>query len=286
MASLRPVRGLPAPPRFSAGSSRRRRALLPDPRAALARVAARFEALGLTPCVAFEYEFYLVQAALGPDGAPLPPLDPATGRPQTETHVFSLDGLEEHKAFLAALEGFARVQGLPLKGAVAEYAPGQYEVNLGHVADPLRAADHGFVFKRAVKAAARQAGLAASFMAKPFPDQSGSGLHLHVSLLDRDGRNVFAQEDGDTRLRHAIGGLRATMAEAMLVFAPNANSYRRFRTRSYVPMAPTWGHNNRTVALRIPRGPPRRFASSTASPAPTPIPISSSRPCWPASITD
>lgn len=256
MASLRPVPWIAGTAEVLGGLVEDDGApFFPDPRAALARVAARFESLGLTPCVAFEYEFYLVQAALGPDGAPLPPLDPATGRSQTETHVFSLDGLEEHKAFLDALEGFARVQGLPLKGAVAEYAPGQYEVNLGHVADPLRAADHGFVFKRAVKAAARQAGLAASFMAKPFPDQSGSGLHLHVSLLDRDGRNVFAQEDGDTRLRHAIGGLRATMAEAMLVFAPNANSYRRFRTRSYVPMAPTWGHNNRTVALRIPRGP-------------------------------
>ncbi|WGF89820.1 glutamine synthetase family protein [Marinivivus vitaminiproducens] len=256
MASLRPVPWLDGTAEVLGGLVEDDgQPFFPDPRAALVRVIGRFAELGLTPCVALEYEFYLIQATVGPDGAPLPPLDPTTGRPQTETHVFSLDGLEEHRAFLEALENYARAQRLPLKGAVAEYAPGQYEVNLGHVADPLQAADHGFVFKRAVKAAARSAGLAASFMAKPFPDQSGNGLHLHVSLLDAQGRNLFGRDEGEARLRHAIGGLRATMAEAMLVFAPNANSYRRFRNRSYVPMAPTWGYNNRTVALRIPRGP-------------------------------
>jgi glutamine synthetase len=157
-----------------------------------------------------------------------------------------------------------------VKSAVSEYAPAQFEVNLGHIADPLRAADHAFLLKRAVKAAARATGLAATFMAKPFPDRSANGLHVHVSLAQRDGQSLFARDEA--KLRHAIGGLQATMAEAMLFCAPNANSYRRLRPRSYAPLAPTWGHNNRTVALRVPAGPAaarrieHRVAGADASP--------------------
>jgi glutamine synthetase len=93
----------------------------------------------------------------------------------------------------------------------------------------------------------------ATFMAKPFADLAASGLHVHVSLIDPDGDNRFARDQA--ALHHAIGGLQATMAEAMLLFAPNANSYRRLRPLSYAPTAPTWGRNNRTVALRVPSGP-------------------------------
>jgi glutamine synthetase len=97
-------------------------------------------------------------------------------------------------------------------------------------------------------------GLHATFMAKPYADEPGSGTHIHVSLLRNDGRNEFASESPDPNdsLRHAIGGLASTMADSMLVFAPTANSYRRFRPECYVPLAPTWGLNNRGVALRIP----------------------------------
>jgi len=159
---------------------------------------------------------------------------------------------------------------LPAKSAVSEYAPGQLEVNLGHVDAPLSAADHGFLLKRAVKAAARAEGLLATFMAKPLAGQSSSGLHVHVSLLDRDGANRFARDE--RALGHAIAGLQATMAEAMLLFAPNANSFRRLRPLSYAPTAPTWGHNNRTVALRVPAGAPsarrieHRVAGADANP--------------------
>ena len=156
-------------------------------------------------------------------------------------------------ASLPVWRAIARAQGLPAKSAVSEYAPAQFEVNLGHVADPLRAADHAFLLKRAIKAAARAEGLAATFMAKPFADHAASGLHVHVSLVDEAGQNLFARDE--PALRHAIGGLQATMAEAMLLLAPNANSYRRLRPWSYAPTAPTWGYNNRTVALRVPSGP-------------------------------
>jgi glutamine synthetase len=91
-------------------------------------------------------------------------------------------------------------------------------------------------------------------MAKPYANEPGSGTHIHVSLLRADGRNEFASGslEPNTPLRHAIGGLAQSMADSMLVFAPTANSYRRFRPECYVPLGPTWGLNNRGVALRIP----------------------------------
>ena len=95
-------------------------------------------------------------------------------------------------------------------------------------------------------------------MAKPFSELAGSGLHLHVSLAGEAGPNLFADEapEGSALCRQAIGGLRATMAESLLAFAPNGNSYRRFRSQSYAPVAANWGVNNRSVSLRVPAGPP------------------------------
>ena len=87
-------------------------------------------------------------------------------------------------------------------------------------------------------------------MAKPYLARAGSGLHLHISLRDGDGCNVF---DGDGAvLGHAIGGLLATLAEATAIYAPNVNSYRRFRPNSFVPTAPSWGYENRSTAVRVP----------------------------------
>jgi glutamine synthetase len=91
-------------------------------------------------------------------------------------------------------------------------------------------------------------------MAKPFLQQAGSGMHVHCSLLDDKGSNVFddGSDEGGPVLRQAVAGLAATMGEAMALFAPNLNSYRRYQPGSLVPMAPTWGANNRSVAFRIP----------------------------------
>jgi glutamine synthetase len=218
-----------------------------DPRAVLQKVVDRLAVLGLTPTVALELEFYLLPESHRPGRGPPHPIEHGA------IQVYGMDDLEAKDAFFATLDGFAEAQGLPAKGAVAEYAPGQFEVNLGHVSPALTAADHAFMLKRAVKAAARAHDLSATFMAKPFADQAANGLHVHVSLLDADGHNRFAADEA--ALHQALGGLQATMAEAMLIFAPNANSYRRLRPRSYAPLAPSWGYNNRTVALRIPDGP-------------------------------
>jgi glutamine synthetase len=218
-----------------------------DPRSTLALVAGRFRSLGLRPVCALELQFYLLQEkdARRPSGLLQP-------RQATPGQVYGLDPLEEREAFLSRLVEYCAAQSLPAKSAISEYSPDQFEVNLGHLPDPVRAADHAFMLKRAVRAAARADGLTATFMAKPLARQAPSGMHVHVSLTDEDGANLFARDE--RALGHAISGLQATMAEAMLLCAPNANSYRRLRPLSYAPTAPTWGHNNRTVALRIPAG--------------------------------
>jgi len=110
------------------------------------------------------------------------------------------------------------------------------------------------MLKRAIKSIAEQQDMLASFMAKPFVDQAGSGTHIHVSLLDKDGNNIFAstQDDPAPALKHGIAGLQQVSKDCMLMFAPHANSYRRFVLNAFVPLNDCWGFNNRTVAMRIP----------------------------------
>jgi glutamine synthetase len=228
-----------------------------DPRHVLRAVLGRFADDGLTPVVACELEYYLVDRDRTAKGAvdlasPLP-----GGERPTRHEVYGLRELEDFAPFLRELWTTADLQGVPLEGAISEYAPGQLEITLRHRPDALRAADEAVMYKRIAKGVAARCGFEATFMAKPFAERSGCGLHLHVSVNDSSGRNIFASEDaaGAAPLRHAIGGLKAALAESMAIFAPNANSYRRFRANSYAPVAPTWGVNNRTVALRVPAGP-------------------------------
>ena len=228
-----------------------------DPRHVLRRVLSRFASDGLTPVVACELEYYLVDSARGAGGEVKLARSVPTGERPTLHGVYGLRELEDQGGFLRELWATADAQKVPLEGAISEYAPGQLELTLRHGPDALRAADEAVMYKRLAKGVAARHGCEATFMAKPFGDRAGSGLHLHVSVVDADGVNIFATEapDGTPALRHAIGGMRDTLPEAMAIFAPNANSYRRFRANSYAPVAPTWGVNNRTVSLRVPAGP-------------------------------
>lgn len=227
-----------------------------DPRVILQGVVDRFAQIGLVPDVACELEFYLC-APRAPGEVPGLPRSPVTGHRATGNEVYGLRELDDHMPFLRSLYEAATAQGLPIEAAISEYAPGQLEIGLEHRADALRVADEAVMFKRLVKGCAVQHGLEATFMAKPFAGLAGNGQHLHVSLLDLDGRNIFASEDpaGTPALRQAIAGMQALMPASMAIFAPNANSYRRFVGNSYAPVAATWGVNNRTVGLRITAGP-------------------------------
>jgi glutamine synthetase len=225
-----------------------------DPRHVLSQIIARFAADGLTPVVACELEFYLVDPVRTPDGG-IQVARPLKGGDRPHLHnEYGLLDMEDFSAFLNELWAGADIQGIPLGCAISEYALGQFELTLEHRADALRAADEAVMYKRLAKGVAARNGCEATFMAKPFGDQVGSGLHLHVSVNDQNGNNIFGGEDPAElpELRHAIGGLKEILADSTAILAPNANSYRRFQANSYAPVTATWGIDNRTVALRVP----------------------------------
>ncbi|NBO20647.1 MAG: glutamine synthetase [Rhodobacteraceae bacterium] len=228
-----------------------------DPRHALQAQVDAMAARGLYPAGAFELEFFLLANDRGADGRVRPARDVLDGRASDKTEVYSVDHLHGMLPLFSDIYKGAELAGIKAETMISEYAPGQYELTLHYRPDVMAAADDLIRLKRIVRAQARAHGVTACFMAKPVEKYAGSGMHFHVSLCDRDGQNVFIEKvEGqwsDTIL-HALGGLRATMGESMLVFAPHANSWRRFASQSYAPVSPTWGVNNRSVALRIPAG--------------------------------
>lgn len=246
-----------------------------DPRNILRRAMQPLAELGLKPVLALELEFYLVEHD-GKQFQPRMPRIPGSDLPQPGMQYSVMEDLYEVDDFLTDLDAFCTAQNIPAGAALSEFAPGQFEVNLRHVDDPVLACDHAVLLKRAIRAAATRNGLAATFMAKPFANSAGSGMHVHISLLDGDGNNIFTGEspDGDfsDQLRFAIGGLGEVMAESMAIFAPNANSYRRHSPGNFVPASPNWGPNHRGVALRIPLSGPankrleHRVAGADANP--------------------
>ena len=229
------------------------------------RRAAALRDLGLTPVMAVELEFYLVDRERTAGGHAQPPRLPLH-RPARVPHADQLDGGPQRvlgaarrdrrgrpRAGDALGHGARRIRTRPVRSEPASRRPMR-----------SLACDHAIRLKRLVRGVALRHGMEATFMPKPYRDHAGSGAHLHVSLVDEQGRNIFASEDpaGSPQLRHAIGGLAATMDDAMAIFAPTANSYRRFQPEAYVPLNPSWAVNNRGVALRVPHGaarePPRR----------------------------
>lgn len=230
-----------------------------DPRTVLERSVEPLHKMGLKVVMATELEFYLLEAK-SDEPSPRPARVPGTGRPQIGPQVYHPDDLWEIEHFLDDLYAYCDAQNIPTDTATSEFAPAQYEINLQHVDDPVLACDHAVLLKRAIKATARKHGFVACFMAKPFADDSGNGLHIHMSLVDRNGKNYFshgrdslASPPFSARLRNAVGGLLKTMPESTALFAPNANSYRRLRPEMFAPVEPNWGVNHRAVAVRIPQ---------------------------------
>jgi len=221
-----------------------------EPRQILRKVLSRLAELKLRPVLAVELEFYLIDPKRDQNNQPLTALSPRSGMAESAGKVLSLDKLDEFEPVLAAIEDACRQQNIPTTSMISEYGAAQFEINLQHQDDILLAADHAVLLRRVVQGVSRAMGYDATFMSKPFAEQSGSGLHVHISLLDEQGNNVFADDDG--LLGPAIAGLQASMAESMAVFAPNINVYRRFKPDEFVPVTRDWGENNRSVAFRIP----------------------------------
>ncbi len=231
-----------------------------DPRQILAGVAARLKALGLRAVMAVEMEFYLVKPG------PVPP--------QAGAQMLAMDNVDDYGGFFEAVYAACAAYDIPADAAISEGGAGQFEINLLHGPDPLEAADNAAFFKRIVKGVARAQGLEASFMPKPYLEAAGSGLHVHFSLLDEAGRNLFddGSEAGSDTLRHCVNGLLKLMPASTLIFAPHLNSYRRLAPDSHAPTGIGWGYENRTSALRIPGGSSRarriehRVAGADANP--------------------
>ncbi len=227
-----------------------------DPRTVLKQVVDRFSDLNLTPVTAVELEFYFISAERDEDGAPQAAKSPRNDRPETAGKVLSLDKMDEFAPLIAAIETACQTQNLPTSTMISEYGPGQFEINLEHGDDPVKACDDAVLLRRCITSLARANGLDATFMSVPFPGQSGSGMHIHASLAN-DAGNMFdpARKESDTKLSAAIAGLQEIHAEAMAIFAPNLNVYRRYVADNFTPVTTDWGDNNRSVAFRIPSGP-------------------------------
>lgn len=220
-----------------------------DSRHVLGRVLDRFRADGLTPVVAVEFEFYLLD-----DPEARPPLVhrervPGSARRAAGPRAYSVDDLRQLEPFFTDVLAACQAQRVPAEAIVSEYGGGQYEVNLRHVADACQACDHAILLRRIVRGVAARHRMAATFMARPFTGLDGSGMHVHVSLLDKAGRNVFMDS---ARLGQAAAGMLAALPESQAIFAPNANSWRRLQPGCFAPVAADWGHNHRQVAVRVP----------------------------------
>ncbi len=223
------------------------------PRAILANVLKRYEERGLTPVVATELEFYVIQPNFRETGKPLPPKELVMQGEAEGFQLYDMRATAAMEDYLDTVRRYCDAMELPADATTAEFGPGQFEVNLLHRPDALAAADDCVYLKRVVDFAARRHGLKATCMAKPYSDQAGSGLHVHASIIDRDGKNILDAKGGNpVKLKSITAGMLQTMQEAQLVFAPFANSFRRFQPGSFAPDKIDWGFGNRGTAIRIP----------------------------------
>ncbi len=230
-----------------------------DARAPLLSVLDRFQAQGWRPTVATELEFYLLAPSEDDRPTPLMGNIPGTGRLQEGIQYCMPDDLFDCDAFLNDVRIACELQNVPMTAIHSEFSPGQWEINTQHQTDVVLAGHHAILLRRIIKGCARRHGLGATFMAKPFSDIPGSGMHIHASLYDTSGQNLFADPDPTDpprlmpTLRHAVGGLVELLDESMLCFAPNPNSYRRIQAAALAPSGRNWGYDHRDVAFRIPR---------------------------------
>lgn len=242
------------------------------PRSILKNVLARYQALGLTPVVAPEIEFYLTEANTDPNVPFKAPIS-KSGRAENGQSAFSMNMLNELAPFWDEFNATIDAMGIKGDTWIHEMGLSQYEINLVH-GNPLFLADQAFMFKYAAKEIAIKHGMNAVFMAKPIAGQPGSSMHLHQSVVDNNGVNIFSHSDGsDTeRFHHYIGGLQKYLPDLMLLFAPNINSFRRYISGSQAPINLSWGVDNRTTGLRVPLSDPsarrveNRIAGADANP--------------------
>jgi len=225
-----------------------------EPRNCLIDVLDRFKKDNLSPVVAYELEFYLFDKQRTEEGLAQAPIGQLSGQRDTFA-VLNMDRVSDFGECLSDIKRTCLEQGITIGPISSEVGLGQYEINLPHSQNVLSAADDCAMFKRIVRGVAIKHGFKASFMAKPYLDHAGNGLHLHTSLYDDEGNNVFndqASGTGSEKLLHAIGGLLELMPASLSFLAPNTNAFRRLKPKNNVPVSPSWGYENRSVAVRVP----------------------------------
>ena len=243
-----------------------------SPRAVLRKIIALYEARGWRPVVAPEVEFYLINAHSDPNAAVQPPMG-RLGRTETSKQPYSVDAMNDFDPFINDVYLYCEQQGIRIDTLSQEMGPAQFEINFLH-GDALTLADQVFLFKRTVREAAIAHGMHATFLAHPISGEAGSALHIHQSIVDGAGNNIFSRRDGGASdLFFAyIAGLQRYVPEALLLFAPYPNSYRRLASYWASPVNLEWAEDNRTVGLRIPDAEPQarrienRVAGSDVNP--------------------
>ena len=210
------------------------------PRTVARGLLSELEEMGYRLFSAFEYEFYLVHRETRQ-----PPF------PGIQIFATLRNNFDESLIY-QILRGMSAV-GVDIITSNAEYGPGQMEINFAPDLG-IEAADSAFTFKNGVKEIAQRNGYMASFMTKPYADQSANGCHYHHSLLDvKTGRNVFASRDGSLRdvCRWWLGGQIAHAAALCALAAPTVNCGKRYKLYSFAPTNATWGVENRTTGFRM-----------------------------------
>jgi glutamine synthetase len=226
------------------------------PRQVLRRIVNMYKERNLTPVVAPELEFYLVARNDDPD-LPLNVPIGLSGRRESGRQAYGIEHANDFDHVVNLIYDYAELSRIEIATMAHEAGPAQLEMNFRH-GDPIERADQTFLFKRTARLAARKFDMVATFMAMPHVGEPGSATHIHQSIVDESGRNLFANPDGsDTpALLHYISGLQRYVPAAMSLFCPNVNSYRRIRLESDAPINVHWGRDNRTCGLRVPDSPP------------------------------
>ncbi len=243
-----------------------------SPRAVLRNVIAKFEARGWVPVVAPEVEFYLLSPHSDPDAEAKPP-EGRLGWTENVRQPYSIDSMNDYEPFILDVYNYCEAQGILVDTLSQEMGPAQLEINFKH-GNALELADQVFLFKRTLREVAITHGMHVTFLAKPHAEEAGSSMHIHQSILDKSGSNIFSNSDGTPSdlFYNYIAGLQRYMPEAMLAFAPYVNSYRRFASPWSSPVNLAWAIDNRTVGLRVPDSPPEarrvenRLAGSDVNP--------------------
>ncbi|NVK37075.1 MAG: glutamine synthetase [Gammaproteobacteria bacterium] len=220
-----------------------------EPRQVLSEVTQRLTHKGLHPVVAFELEFYLFDKQLN-QGKPQFPRDPLSDDADDQANMH-IERLSRFSNVLDDIAATAKLQGIDATIITAELGPGQFEINFNHHNDPHVAADWAAMFIRLTRGVALKHGYRASFMAKPYLEHPGNGMHTHISVYDDYGNNVLLNNNQQA-LRHAVNGCLTLLPSLMPIFAPNLNSYRRFNGVVNTAQLASWGFEDRDASVRIP----------------------------------